>query len=204
MTDQFNIKNNLELRINRNIKEFLENIFGPGNVDVRSSVKINFDSEKSTIVEFSPPIEGSEEGLIRSMEEIEEHMVGGASGGEPGTETNPEDYAMTEDGSERYDMIKRVINNELNEINKEIRKAPGQVEDITVAVLINKDDLSIEDEEKIADLIYAATGLDTKKVEVIAQAFDRPDEVATEEKRNLYASSLIRNNSNRYNNLYNI
>lgn len=185
MTDQFNIKNNLELRINRNIKEFLENIFGPGNVDVRSSVKINFDSEKSTIVEFSPPIEGSEEGLIRSMEEIEEHMVGGASGGEPGTEPNPEDYAMTEDGSERYDMIKRVINNELNEINKEIRKAPGQVEDITVAVLINKDDLSIEDEEKIADLIYAATGLDTKKVEVIAQAFDRPDEVATEEKRNL-------------------
>ncbi len=49
MTDQFNIKNNLELRINRNIKEFLENIFGPGNVDVRSSVKINFDSEKKAL-----------------------------------------------------------------------------------------------------------------------------------------------------------
>ena len=31
------------------------------------------------IVEFCPPIEGSEEGLIRSMEEIEEHMVGGGN-----------------------------------------------------------------------------------------------------------------------------
>lgn len=185
MTDQFNIKNNLELKINQNIREFLENVFGPGNVDVRSSVKINFDSEKSTIVEFSPPVEGNEEGLIRSMEEIEEHMVGGAGGGEPGVETNPPDYAMPEDSSERYDMINRVINYELNEINKEIKKAPGQVEDITVAVLINREEFSTEEEEKIEDLIYAATGLDTKKVEVKAQSFDRVEEVSVEEKRNL-------------------
>lgn len=46
MTDQFNIKHNLEQRIDKNIKEFLENVFGSGNVAVRSSVKINFDSEK--------------------------------------------------------------------------------------------------------------------------------------------------------------
>jgi flagellar M-ring protein FliF len=184
MTDQFNIKNNLEQMINKNIKEFLENVFGANNVAVNSSIKINFDSEKSTIVEFAPPVEGSEEGLIRSMEEIEEHMVGGQASGTPGTETNPpDDYGMPEDGGERHDMIKRTINNELNEINKEIRKAPGQVEDITVAVLINRDDLSSEEEEKIADLIYAATGLDTKKVEVRAQTFDRPERVAEEEQR---------------------
>ena len=182
MTDQFNIKYNLEQRIDKNIKEFLENVFGIGNVAVRSSVKINFDSEKSTVVEFAPPVEGSEEGLIRSMEEIEEHMVGGQPLGTPGTETNPIDYAMPEDGSERYDMIKRVINNELNEINKEIKKAPGQVEDVTVAVLINRDDLSLEEEEKIADLIYAATGLDTKKVEVRAQSFNNAEKVSEEEK----------------------
>ncbi|HSH36984.1 flagellar basal-body MS-ring/collar protein FliF, partial [Schnuerera sp.] len=48
MTDQFNIKNNLELRINDSIKNFLENVFGAGNVDVRSSIKINFDSERTT------------------------------------------------------------------------------------------------------------------------------------------------------------
>ena len=190
MTDQFNIKNNLETRINQNIKEFLENVFGPGNVAVISSVKINFDSEKSTVVEFAPPVEGSEEGLIRSMEEIEEHMSGGATGGEPGTDSNT-DYAMPEDDSERYDMIKSVINNELNEINKEIKKAPGQIEDITVAILINREDLSQEEEEKIADLIYAATGLDTKKVEVRAQSFDRPEEVAEMEKTNFVWIALL-------------
>lgn len=176
MTDQFNIKTSLEYKINESIRKFLENVFGPGNVDVRSSVKINFDSESTKIVEFSPPIEGSEEGLIRSMEEIEEHMVGGAAAGTPGREENPADYQMIDDGSERYDKRSSTINYELNEINKEIRKAPGQVEDITVAVLINRDVLiggnfTLEIEEEITELIYAATGLDTKNVAVKAESF---------------------------------
>ncbi len=46
MTDQFSIKDKLELRIDESLRKFLENIFGHGNVDVRSSVKINFDGEK--------------------------------------------------------------------------------------------------------------------------------------------------------------
>src|SRR5699024_4662316 len=77
MTDQYDIQQNIELKINESLRRFLENVFGYGNVDVRASAKINFDSEVTKIVEFSPPIEDNEEGLIRSMEEIEETMVGG-------------------------------------------------------------------------------------------------------------------------------
>lgn len=177
-TDQFIIKQNLETRINESIRKFLENIVGLGNVDVMSSVKINMDIEKTTIVEFSPPIEGNEEGLIRSLEEAEEHMVGGAEGGVPGTETNVEDYQTIDDSSSRYDKVSRIINNELNEINKEIRRAPGQVESITVAVLINKDalldgELTPDREKEFTDLVYAATGLDTKQVQIKAESFNK-------------------------------
>ncbi len=191
MTDQFNIKDSLEHRIDESIKRFLENVFGYGNVDVRSSVKINFDSERTTIVEFAPPIEGNDEGLIRSMEEIEEHMVGGTAGGVAGTESNPPEYEMLEDGNERYDKVSRTINNELNEINKEIEKTPGEIETITVAVLINRDALidgefTQDKEREISDLIYAATGLDTRQVEVRAERF-RTDDLAgaKESKRGL-------------------
>ena len=176
--DQFTMKQNLETKINNSIRNFLSNIYGNENVDVMSSVKINMDSERTTIVEFAPPIEGNEEGLIRSLEEAEEHMVGGVGGGAPGTETNVEDYTMLEDGSSRYDKMSRIINNELNEINKEIRKAPGQVESITVAVLINQDalpdgEMTPENEKEIGNLIFAATGLDTKQVEVRAERFNK-------------------------------
>lgn len=186
MTDQFNITNNLEVKINDSLRNFLENIFGPKNVDIRSSVKINFDSEKTTVVEFAPPIEDDDEGLIRSMEEVEEHMVGGATGGQPGIDENTEDYGIQEDGDERYDKVSRVINYELDEINKEIMKAPGEVEAVTVAVLINQDaltegTLTAEKEREIADLIYAATGLETRQVEVKAERFKTNDTMETAE-----------------------
>ena len=84
---------------------------------------------------------------------------------------------MMEDGNERYSKISNTINYELNEINKEIRKAPGQVEDITVAVLINRNALMMENspglEDEIADLIYAATGLDTKQVKLRLKTLER-------------------------------
>ena len=193
MTEQFNMKQNIELRTNESLKRFLENVFGYGNVDVRTSVKIDFDSEMTKIVEFSPPIEGNEEGLIRSMEEVEEHMVGGAEGGVPGIDGNTPDYQMENNGNSKYDKASRTINNELNEINKEIRKSPGQVDSITVAILVNKDSLpsgEMTDEMKkeISDLITAATGLDTKEVQVSAESFNgglMAKEEETKEKSNL-------------------
>lgn len=176
--DIFTMKQGIEARIDESIKRFLENLVGYGNVDVMSSVKINMDTEKTTIVEFAPPIEGNEEGLIRSLEEVEEHMVGGPGGGIPGTDSNIEDYQVVDDTTSRYDKVSRIINNELNEINKEIRKAPGQVESITVAVLINEDalpdgEMTPDREREFTDLIYAATGLDTKQVQVKAARFNR-------------------------------
>lgn len=168
----------MENRINQSIIGFLENIVGYGNVDVMSSVKINMDSEKTTIVEFAPPIEGNEEGLIRSLEEVEEHMVGGTIGGVAGTETNIEDDQMIDESGNKYDKVSRIINNELNEINREIRQAPGSVESITVAVLINKNalaegELTPDRQREFTDLIYAATGLDTKQVQVNAENFSK-------------------------------
>lgn len=180
LTDQLVIKNNLENKINNSIKRFLENVFGIGNVDVRASVAINFDSEKTTSVEFSPPVEGSDEGLIRSIEEVEEHVTGGAAEGIPGEYENIPDDVMTEGSQETYNKSSSIINYELNQINQEILKAPGQVEDITVAVLINSNVLvdgvlTQNTERDIENLIFAATGLNTRQVEVMAANFDSID-----------------------------
>lgn len=194
MTEQFLIRSSLESRINESIKKFLENIFGPGNVDVRSSVNINFDSEKTTVVEFQPPIEGNEEGLIRSIEEVEEHISEAGAVGVPGVEENIQDYVIAEEDGENYSRRSSIINYELNEINQEILRAPGQVEDITVAVLINRQVLLDEEFNEdirtdIENLIYAATGLDTRQVEVIARDFaltDTPDLMPIDADENLY------------------
>jgi len=186
MTDQYDIQQNIELKINESLRRFLENVFGYGNVDVRASAKINFDSEVTKIVEFSPPIEDNEEGLIRSMEEIEETMVGGEGNIPVGVDGNPPDYEMEDGGVSRYDKASRVINNELNEINREIKRAPGQVEGITVAVLINEaalidGEMTEEKRQEISELVTAATGLDTREVRVSSQNFNMMKEPEEEE-----------------------
>lgn len=180
LTEQLNLQQGLQEKINKSIKSFLESVFGYGNVVVRSGVKVNFDSEVTSVLEFSPPVEGMEEGLKRSMEKIEEHMENMFDGGVPGVDSNVEDitdYVQQQGESSKYDKASETINYELNEINKQIRKAPGQVESITVAIILNKGSLpegELNDELKgeISDLIYAATGLDTKQVEVSAIAFN--------------------------------
>lgn len=186
--DPLIIKQSIETRLNEGIKKFLTNVYGPENVDVMSSVKINMDAEHTQIKTFDTPLEGSEEGIMRSLEEMEEHMTGGVIGGEVGQVVNPqdpEDYAMLDENRDKYDKISKIVNYEMNEINKEIRKAPGQVENITVAVLINKDSLpdgemTPEKEKEISDLVFAATGLDTKQVRVIAEKFNKGTGVGTD------------------------
>src|SRR5690606_32495573 len=122
-------------------------------------------------------IEGSEEGLIRSIEEVEEHITGGAAQGIPGEAENIPDDVMAEDNQETYNRSSNIINYELNQINQEISRAQGQVEDITVAILINSNVLvdgvlTPATERDIENLVYAATGLNTRQVEVMAANFD--------------------------------
>lgn len=180
LTEQLNLQQGLQERINKSIKDFLESVFGYGNVVVRSGVKVNFDTEMTSIQEFNPPVEGMEEGLARSMERLEEQMENMLDGGVPGVDSNVDDitdYAQVTGESSKYNKASEIINFELNEINKQIRKAPGQVESITVAIILNKDSLpedELNDElrKEISNLIYAATGLDTKQVEVSAMKFN--------------------------------
>ncbi|SDZ02704.1 flagellar M-ring protein FliF [Proteiniborus ethanoligenes] len=179
LTEQLNLQQGLQERINKSIRSFLESVFGYGNVVVRAGVKMNFDSELRSEIEFKPPIQDMEEGLVRSMEKIEEHMENMFTGGVPGVDSNVEDvtdYVQQEGESSRYDKASETINYELNEINKQIKKAPGQVESVTVAIILDKNSLpegELTDDlrAEISSLIYAATGLDTKQVEISALPF---------------------------------
>ncbi|WP_069649614.1 flagellar basal-body MS-ring/collar protein FliF [Caloranaerobacter ferrireducens] len=178
---QLDVQWSIQRRIDNSIKRFLETMFGYGNVDVRSSVKMNFDSEVTRIVQFQPPIEGSDEGLIRSMEQLEENMVNGLDGGVPGVDSNSDnvvDYVQSDKDNSKFYKASKIINYELNEINKQIEKSPGNIESITVAILINEDaiadgELSAEEKKEIVKLIYAATGLDTKQVQVNTAKFNK-------------------------------
>jgi flagellar M-ring protein FliF len=176
---QLEIEQNIQGRMQRSIKEFLETAYGKNNVDVRVNLKLDFDSQVTSIVKFEPPIPGEESGLVRSIQELEEHALNAGRGGVPGTDSNLDDivsYAEVEGGESKYDTISRTVNYELNQIKEEIVKAQGQVKSLTVAVLINSvalaQDLTPADRDNIADIVAAAAGIDSQVVQIQSLPFD--------------------------------
>ncbi len=170
--------------VEKSLNNFLEPIFGYGNVSVMASVKLNFDTDTTQSKAFTTPIEGETEGLVRSLQENTEAVENAQPGNIPaGAEGNTEqitDYATLnpDAANSNYDKNERIINYELNEIIKNVEKAKGQIEDLTVAVVLNKDslegqELTQERKDEITALINAATGLETKAVEVYAQSFNQ-------------------------------
>ena len=165
-----------ELIINQKISQLLEYIVGRGNYADAVAVQLNLDVEKVSEVKFSPPVDGEEDGLIRSADTLKESVQGGTPTGAPGSDSNGEDYDMVSSENSSYTKEAATINRELNEMRKEVRKTPGQIESITISVILNKKalsggELTPEKQEQFIEIVKNATGSQTTKVTVVAEDF---------------------------------
>ncbi|MGP1598111.1 flagellar basal-body MS-ring/collar protein FliF [Peptoanaerobacter stomatis] len=190
--DSIQAKSNLEMQdkvksdIEKSLQNFLSPMFGYNNISVMASVKLNFDNEQTQTKSFSPPVEGETSGLARSEQNLKEQVENKKDAlGTPGVTANNNEAGGTtnyvtvdENGNSTYNRSESTINYELNEIVKNVEKAKGTIDSITVSVILNKDSLEggeLTDEKKaqIVKLITTATGLNTKSVEVFAESFNK-------------------------------
>ncbi len=202
-SDQLNMQKAKEDALNKSIKEFLERPYGQGNVDVRTSIKLNFNSEVTNTKEFTPPIEGSEDGIVRSLEEGDEKSENTTTGQVPGVDPNTEeeivDYAQVDqDSASLQEKHNKIVNYEINEKTQQIQKAMGQTEAITVAVILNEEaiggSLTEEKKKEITNLISSAAGTETVKVEISTMVFNKDgadEEVVEAAKQPLWLWMLI-------------
>ncbi|NLM06409.1 MAG: flagellar M-ring protein FliF [Tissierellia bacterium] len=186
--EAYAIQSKHEALYDQKIKYLLEHVVGRGNVTVMTSVKISMDVEKTVGVKYAPPLEGEDEGLIRSMDTLKETMQGGSAVGVPGTETNIEDYETLGSENSLYNKQTETINRELNELRTEVRKTPGQIENITISVILNKkalpnEELTTEDQALFIDVVKNAAGSNVTQVSVIAKDFAEPEVIADAEEK---------------------
>lgn len=188
-TNQLEMQNKVKEDIENNLVEFLSRIYGPGNVSVMASVKLNFDTDITETKEYNTPIEGEENGLIRSVNENNESLKNSQDAGIPGTDTNTEEitkYQQEENADSAYVKFNKTVNYELNQIERKVEKAKGQIQDITVAVVINSEilpdkELTEDKKKQIVNTVYSASGIDTKRVEVYAQSFNNTSNEGVDE-----------------------
>lgn len=198
INNQMDMQQQIRANLENSIKNLLAKIYGQQNVDVMVNVKLDFNKEVTEFTEFSPPLEGETKGLIRSISELKEQVINDIQGGPPGTDSNSQevtDYKEFDSNASRYDKENTNINYELNEIRKNIVKAPGQIENITVAVILNKKsllngELTDEHKQQLINLVSAAAGLETKVVEVMASDFNESSNqvpyVSSEDDNNIF------------------
>lgn len=189
-TENFQISNRMEMTqavqdtTKAKLKEFLSTIYGEENVEVSVNVALDFDTENSEIIKFSPPIEGNEDGLVRSMTDLSETVVNGETGGAPGTDSNTEitEYPQTNGTDSTYKKANRTLNYELNQIKTNISKAQGQIKNLSIAVIINKKalvggEMTDDQRTEVANLVSLAGGIDSKSILVSAQDFAEKETV---------------------------
>lgn len=190
MTDNMVLQQKIEKDISESVHKFLTPMVGFENVSVMASVKLNFDTNKTQSEVFSPPVEGEIQGMKRSEQNLSEIVENRPNAiGAPGMNANDAQQQVTdyitvdENRDSYYRRDESTINYEMNRIVNEVEKAKGQIQDITVSVILNKDslvggELTEEKRQQIVDLITAATGIDTRAVEVYAESFNKPFDAA--------------------------
>jgi flagellar M-ring protein FliF len=157
---------NVKLKLESSIKKFLQKVFGPNNVEVTTAVKLNFNSEAINTTEYIAPDVEKNAGIVRNMQDIKKEWVDAGDGGVPGTDSNSDitQYVETDTSKAQYSEASTVVNYEINEIKKQIVKEQGNIESLTIAVIINKDSLK-EDvlanidvlQQDVKELVNSAT-----------------------------------------------
>ncbi len=165
-----------EQDLSHQLKSTLEQVLGHGNVVVQVSADINFDERQITQEVFEPI--SDEEGLVTELHRVEEFFEGSSEDMEleAGTEGNtPTTYPYTGMGGEstyeRTEVTEKAV---VNRIIEERTVAPGSVEELSVAVMVNEE-LTPEEEATLGDVVSAALGgggEDEYQIAVLGRPFD--------------------------------
>jgi len=162
------MQNAVRAEIEKSITKFLEAPFGMNNVKVTAAVKLDFNSVTQDKTTYTAPDAEKNAGIVRNMQDIKKEWVDAGQGGVPGTDTNTDinQYAEVDASKAQYNEASTVVNYEINEIKEKIVKEMGNIQTLSVSVLINenslKEDALADTEEltaKIKDLVkYSIQG----------------------------------------------
>lgn len=171
ISNHFILQQQLEEKLKKQVDDLLEPVFGYKKIATSVNVRLNFDKRTTESVQFEPVID--DEGIIISREQLRERVQNIQNAGIAGEYENTTQYpelAEGENGS--YDKNQNTINYEVNEMKELIEEQQGKIEDLTISVVIDNEDLDIQTVEQVRELVTMAIGTDPTKVAVHSMKFD--------------------------------
>ena len=164
-----------EDRLTASLEEMLEPMVGVGHAVVRLTADLDFDQTQTRTERFEaaqgvPPLSAST---------TEETYTG--NGGQPvGGVLGPDNISVPPggangDGTGDYSKTSSVVDNAVGKVTEERKSAPGAVQRLNVAVLLDATTAGTVDPNQIRALVASAVGIDPQRgdtLEVQRQAFN--------------------------------
>ena len=155
-----------EDRLERDLRGFLRSVLGPHRSAVEVSAALDF-THTDTTTETFVPVEAGE----RSSQTVEETFTGtggaeplnvpGAVANVPGANV-PEVDGESEGASSSYTRTESTVNNELNRILAVTTTAPGQVQQLSISVILDES-VSEEQASELKAALSTAAGIDPSR-----------------------------------------
>jgi len=172
---QLEVRRNFETELESRLQKSLEKVYGPGRVVAMVTAEMDFDAQESTTITYG------EEALPRTHTIVEESYTGEGAPppGEAGADSNiPGYFAYGAGGDMEYERREEARDYEINErVQREV-KAPGKVEKISTAVMVDNNREGFAQmaeggqlEEDIAGLVSSAIGLDDERGDTVNVQF---------------------------------
>lgn len=187
---QLEVKKEVEESLTQRVQSMLESALGYQKAVVRVSADLDFERREGEKESFQPVTGG--EGVVRSLQEMEEEYQGGgqAPGGVPGVASNIPIYAgepESESESSSYSKRESTTNYEVNRFLERYASAPGEIKRLSVAVLVDSS-LSPAEVEKIEGVVRGAVGINPERGDmVIVESLPFSQDFLAEEREALAA-----------------
>lgn len=173
--DQIALKQQHQQLIQDQVYNFLNPVFGTGNVVVSASVELDFDKKSTQSVTYTPPGDADNMGIIVSLQQAAERAgVGELAEGVAGFDANgaapfyPEDVAG--DTAPIYSYSQQ-LNAEVNEVREQIEEAQGKVTGLSVSIMIDADEGLDDELDNIRSLVANGLGVEQKYISIMRTSF---------------------------------
>lgn len=162
-----------EATLARSIENMLGAIVGQGRAKVTVAADLDFSSSKQISETFSAPPTIAPGEALAINESIKSEQYSGTGAGANaegvlGPEGSAEATSADGAGNGAYQLDERQVNNAVNKVVEETSKAPGAINRLSVAVVVDEAAVGPEQITEVQNLVSAAAGLSPERGDVVA------------------------------------
>ncbi len=170
---KFIVESQFESEISNNILKVLEPLFGADNVKIAVKSVIDVDKKIQEIVTYTPSEDNK--GVVGSEQTSNEQQVEGATGGIAGTDSNTDETTtypgVTSDGNTIYVKDEASYEYLVNSVKEQVQKDSGELQDLTISVVLNQEAITEVKREELSKLIANAAAVSSEKVVIYTDVF---------------------------------